>query len=333
MLPVYSTPKEDFKGRLVDSVKGRLYKAKVPARYFTESELDLTKILFEGFRKSWRAQVAENPEAFDLLIRENAWEETGDSRRPLRLKEAVEKKFARKMVGVSSVTVKAVKDKAGHIVENLYTLAGQDVAGRMGEKWVFGAVDKDAVRMAQKNLLYWVGESYENAIRGRINRAAETAAKMGLGRADFGRLLEKEFAGVVGRSSAYWNVVSSAALGRTRSFSRLLFMEKVGVETYEIINPMDERTTEICRELDGTTFQVERAREIVQEVMDAEDPETVKTVQPWLVWDDKAGGFYKQHDADKTVLPKDAASLADAGVMLPPFHGRCRSDIIYAGAA
>ena len=124
--------------------------------------------------------------------------------------------------------------------------------------------------------------------------------------------MREAFADEIG-SYKYWDVVASSALVRSRSFGAVAGMEEAGILDYEILAMGDERTCPICEEMNGKVFSVAVARDLINKVLDIDDPEAFKQALPW------------QKEAPEEWSIKE---LENAGMSLPPFHGRCRCTII-----
>lgn len=175
----------------------------------------------------------------------------------------------------------------------------------------------------------------------------------GLGRDEITDDLQRRFASVAGinRSRHYWNVIAATFANRSRVYSHLASMEEAGIERYVFEAVLDERTTEQCRFLHGMTFEVGAGLDRFRRVEEAEDPEQVKEIQPWLrvardesgnkvlFWQDLAGNRTRVAEVvrsgvgtrDDTGTFRSAFSsrqLQDMGVSMPPLHGLCRSTVV-----
>ncbi len=114
-------------------------------------------------------------------------------------------------------------------------------------------------------------------------------------------------------SVPYWNVVANAASSRAYHTGVLRAGQLIGKTTFTFVAVRDERTSEICRLMHGKVFTVDQGLDLMQRVAAAEDPEEVKAITPWLRIND--------------VRDLSASELAQAGIMIPPLHGNCRSTI------
>lgn len=198
----------------------------------------------------------------------------------------------------------------------------------------FDLVDEEAIEALQDHQLFWIGKHYEENVSGSIaTTTKETMVEVGKDRRVAGKLMSARVrdtlkhvrtpGGWHGSSKQYFEglVANSATVARTHGQTKSF--QAAGVTRYELINPMDRRTSEQCSHLNGKVFTVENATEMMEAELDAETPDEVKKVHPWL-------GIKKLKEisprAGKVSL-EDSRKLAEAGVSLPPFHFRCRTTV------
>lgn len=149
------------------------------------------------------------------------------------------------------------------------------------------------------------------------------------------------------RSRSYWQVVSSASMNRARTYGQLRGLDEARVARYRFDAVLDERTTNVCRMMDGKVFSVQLSLGRVEDVSAGGD---VKDLQPWVRQrrrDDGRGElFVRRSDGDTTIgIVEESAvgrvdergrfsdeltedRLADIGVSSPPLHGLCRSTLL-----
>jgi SPP1 gp7 family putative phage head morphogenesis protein len=147
------------------------------------------------------------------------------------------------------------------------------------------------------------------------------------------------------RSSYYWEVASSAFAVRARSYTQIATYREAGIEAYQILAIMDERTSNICRYLDGKIFTTGEAWDDFVEVESSDDRDAVKQVNPWVVEKkdstgatgifvgdtqivrviDSGVGTQLRGRYDGLVVNEELALL---GVTFPPYHGLCRSTTV-----
>jgi hypothetical protein len=110
-------------------------------------------------------------------------------------------------------------------------------------------------------------------------------------------------------------------------------MEAAGYTQFEIIAMMDERTTKICRSLNGKIFEIKNAIETLDSFFEANTYDELVSAKPW-VKEKKDGTFFIERSGravnfGQTPKPEDLSKYGIAG---PPFHGHCRTTIgVYLG--
>ena len=174
--------------------------------------------------------------------------------------------------------------------------------------------DLRAIDILTRHNCYWIGEHYGKRVGKKIAKLTQDAISEGLGRKELAEELRAELGGK-SEGYKYWDVVSSAALVRSRSFGCVAGMVEAGITEYEILAMGDERMCPICGEMHGRTFSVSETQKVIDSVLDIKSPEQFKEAMPW-----------------QTVPPTGVSSaklLAD-GMSIPPFHGRCRCVLIMA---
>ena len=177
---------------------------------------------------------------------------------------------------------------------------------------VLSLPDLRAIDILTHHNCFWLGEHYGKRIGKKIAKLTQQAIDDGLGRNELAENLREALGGKVG-GYKYWDVVSSAALVRSRSFGCIAGMEEAGITEYEILAMDDERMCDICGNMNGRVFSVAETRKVIDKVLDIEKPEKFKEAMPW-----------------HTTSPKDVdnQTLQDSGMSLPPFHGRCRCTVV-----
>lgn len=178
----------------------------------------------------------------------------------------------------------------------------------------FTLKDVRAIEILTRHNCYWLGEHYGKHVGGKIARLTQEAISDGLGRNELAESLRQELGGIAG-GYKYWDVASSAALVRSRSFGCVAGMVDAGIMEYEILAMGDERMCDICGEMHGRTFSVSEAQKVIDSVLDINNPDKFKTAMPWHI--------------SPSVGVSSSKLLAD-GMSITPFHGRCRCVLVVA---
>lgn len=217
----------------------------------------------------------------------------------------------------------------------------------------FNALDKRIVRHLTSSQANFVRDEYgrrHEAFGERARQIVADGLEAGLGREDIARDLERAARDVIaGRGSFYWEVVAGSFVSRGRSFAQLSSYAEAGIDRYIIEAVLDERTTEICRFLDGKTFSVQTGLQTFDRV-DAE-PDLVRDLTPWVreAVDPNSGrkvlyvergegrtrvaevtrsGLGARDDRGEFARGLSERDLANLGISSPPYHGLCRTTTV-----
>jgi len=107
--------------------------------------------------------------------------------------------------------------------------------------------------------------------------------KKGLGREQIARAIR---AGVPAAwqkyGMNYFKTLSSVSVSRARSYSEVSGYVEAGIESLEIQAVLDERTTEICRCLDGQIIETHLVSQQITGTMNLASPEDIRDASPFL---------------------------------------------------
>jgi len=189
----------------------------------------------------------------------------------------------------------------------------------------FDLVDVKAVQALQKQEMIWVGGVYDG-VAPVVRDALKPAILAGLSDADAGKRVAEALRtglkgiavpdGFNGSASKYFEGLAANAITNARVQGQLISFSKLSITQYEIVNPMDDRTTLICREMNGQVFYVKDAMAQIADIQDADSPEEYKKAHPWV-------------SASKIIGLKSSGygALVKAGQCFPPYHFACRSTV------
>lgn len=182
----------------------------------------------------------------------------------------------------------------------------------------FNLIDERTIAALEKNQLYWVGDHYDATLNTQIrDTVRETMLNQGLGRAAAGKVLEDKLQGVFGlgdQPKRYFEGLAAHVVTNARVHGAMRQMAQIGVTTYEVVNPLDERTCDRCKFMDGRKFTVRRAVELMDNILAAKAPDEAKAAHPW------AGDV-------EDMKRSEAAGRLERDFPLPSYHFRCRCTV------
>lgn len=160
-----------------------------------------------------------------------------------------------------------------------------------------------------KHVRYYGNGYFKKTVLPRIEKAiTQSLRDAKKGRASMAKIREA-IAGKEGHN-AYWRLVANVAASRAYHFGLVTKAAELGYNYLRIKAVLDERTSKLCRHLNGKIVPVQECLEQAMAIATAK-PEDAKELSPWLDVDDVKG--------------KDLSSL---GVLLPPYHANCRSVVV-----
>lgn len=219
----------------------------------------------------------------------------------------------------------------------------------------FNAFDHRVVAHVTRSQGNFVRDEYGRRIEGfgeQARRIVAAGLEEGLGRDDIAEALEQAARGaLVDRAPFYWETVASSFISQGRSYAQMSSYAEAGIQHYRIEAVLDERTTEICRYLDGKLFSVGDALARFDRVEQLDDPEAIKEAMPWVreSTDPETGRtrLYVDGGRGRTELAEvtrsamgirddrgdfralvSDATLSDMGIGYPPYHGLCRTSTL-----
>jgi len=196
--------------------------------------------------------------------------------------------------------------------------AGQVAAHPQKVMSGFNVRDQRSIDFISNNNVYWVGKTTNKNLRMAVSRTVQEGLDQGFGRKDIAASLRDVVPELESKSDAYLSVVASSAVQTSRNMGQVAVFELAGIVSVVFFNPLDERTSETCEYLEGTVWTIEQVTIIRDSYMGASSPDDVKAAVPWMSASDvKTIGGSK----------KDPGKLAEAGVVIPPLHGECRSSL------
>jgi SPP1 gp7 family putative phage head morphogenesis protein len=185
-----------------------------------------------------------------------------------------------------------------------------------------------------------------DALTKKARRVVERGLRDGLGRDAIAAEIERTGAGYWNtRGFNYARVVAANSVSRARSYSELTSYRDAGIQQLEITAVLDERTSDVCRSLDGTIIDVGSAWSHSQEINAIQSPEEIYDVAPFLreTTDRQTGerqirtgsgqvyadvlrsGVGTADDRGDLRLRMGARQLRNQGVTMPPYHHNCRT--------
>lgn len=193
--------------------------------------------------------------------------------------------------------------------------------------------DGRAIADLGDDTMVWIGRHYEENVRETVREAVKPGVAEGLGRVEAG----KQVADVVrsqldkvtvpggfnGTAAKYFEGLAANTSTNSRVRGQIRSFVDAEIETYVLTNPNDNRTSPICRHVDGKRFTIGAGTTQIERQMSAQSPADLRALHPWL----PLAEILKISPVAGHVSAADSRALASRGLALPPFHFRCRTTV------
>ncbi|MCB5262979.1 MAG: phage head morphogenesis protein [Candidatus Cloacimonetes bacterium] len=212
-------------------------------------------------------------------------------------------------------------------VERSLRLGIQDVRTQAKAKisiGLWGVQDQQLASQLQSQNLFWIGQHYGADISDDFRNTLTQAIEQGHTKQELADALKGKFNDLGDKGQHYWQGLAEHTALRVREMGRLSGYEKAGAQYYRLVNPMDERTSEICWALvsENKLYPLDVALEVRDNLMDIdvnaegleESRDRIKALAPWVKesqveYDDKG----------------NPTGVSGAHTPFPPFHWKCRT--------
>ena len=118
-----------------------------------------------------------------------------------------------------------------------------------------------------------------------------------------------------------WKItrIVTTTTNKAQQYAAINYMSQAGVERYEVVAMIDNKTSDVCRAMDGKTFITATGRAKVVKVGKS-DPLDVPKVTPFV------SAVFENLDDLEDITGDELA--AEYGIFSPPFHPHCRTQLV-----
>lgn len=230
--------------------------------------------------------------------------------------------------GLEALTPKQVTELVGAS----YTLGKKGVMTEIGARATLKLEDVRSQNILKKHHTFWIGDYYNSQLGKEVaDIARDIGLKQGLGRVEVGKRLQAALGQQFDKSESYWRLLGAASVHRARNLGGVQGLIDGGVKEYEIMAVMDERTSDICRAMDGRVFTVGDASKLKSAIMNASHPDDIKDISPWHTARATPGGYEIKASGSQqwvNINNLNHSQMVNRGLALPPYHGFCRTTYI-----
>ena len=223
-----------------------------------------------------------------------------------KVNDILKKTLGQDLAGVLEKNVNDLSDK-------LFKSGISDVARSLKLKLSFDVVDSKAARILGEHTMFWILNYYSDHLQTEIDDILKGYYNEGKLIREVASDFATSFSDKSNRGFAYFEGLAEHTTYRVNELGKVSGFEKAEIEYYEIKAIIDDRTSDVCRYMDGVIFPVSEAIKFRDTVLKLKSPEEIKNFAPWRsaseLLDFKKDGF-------------------PTGMAMPPYHWRCRTIII-----
>ncbi len=190
-----------------------------------------------------------------------------------------------------------------------------------GLKISFSPTDQRNIDMVKRQQVFWLKSHYDSAVSKRMQAVLDHAFEDNLSNQELADDLQKEFKEIMKGSRSYFEGLAEHTGLRIREFGRLKNYEKVGAQYYKIVAVMDERTSDICRALNGKIFPLEPALNAMNAMFEVNEHQSFEEAKEELK---RIAPFVRDNQVEYDSSGKPTG-IHGMHTPFPPFHWRCRT--------
>lgn len=174
-------------------------------------------------------------------------------------------------------------------------------------KVVFDKIDTKAIDIMRKGF-FWASDKYNTDTQNLLKDTIEDAFKGNISRAEFSSILKDKFQGIIDKDENYFKLVADNVISQSQNISRLNQALKYDVQYFKVRARIDLKTSDFCRSINGKIISATHLKTQMNKILDSTNIDEKKEAAPW------------QSKAIFGTLPPN--------VGLPPYHGKCRTEIV-----
>jgi SPP1 gp7 family putative phage head morphogenesis protein len=191
-------------------------------------------------------------------------------------------------------------------------------------KFSFSATDMKNIEQIKKQQVFWLREHYNGSVADRLSDILTQSVENKWTKLELSQELKTHFADIYKGSKPYFEGLAEHTSLRIREFARITNYQKCGATHYQIVAVMDERTSDICRALNGKIFPLKTAMETMNAMYEIAEYKDIEQAKERLK---KLAPFVKESQIEYNAenIP---IGVSGTHTPFPPFHWRCRTRTI-----
>ncbi|MGP1450311.1 MAG: hypothetical protein ACTTJS_04210 [Wolinella sp.] len=173
----------------------------------------------------------------------------------------------------------------------------------------FDTIDIEAISSMRKGF-YWLGRDYNDNLQEQLKDIIEASFKGEIPINELASYLKGEFSDIIKANEHYFQGVAEHITLQAQNMAMVSEGEKAGVEHYQIMALLDNRTTPICRSMHGRIIKAPHLKRQASAILNAKSLSAKKAAAAWRK-DPYIG----------------ASDKLEPNFGLPPYHFGCRTEV------
>lgn len=221
---------------------------------------------------------------------------------------------------------KTVKNDVIISTNATFKMGIKDVLKPIKFKLAFDVIDNEAIKILSKQNLFWIDNYFSDKLSSYFSETLEGYFNAGKTLEEVALEYQETLSTRKNNEIEYFDFIAEHQTNTIRELGKINAFEKAGIEYYEIKAIIDDRTSDICLALNGTIIPVSRAIAYRDNILSLSDPEDIKKASPWYKINDIIPNGSDLTQDELKGFKVEPESLPP-GAEVPPFHGRCRTEI------
>ncbi len=193
-------------------------------------------------------------------------------------------------------------------MRDVFTLTAREATGKA--RYNLRLTDNRAIRIMREHDIVWMRGHYQDKLHGQFKSAVDEVMRTGYSRGKLATELAGRLGGIVEGDASYFSDLADHTVTKAREIGRIAGFEEAGITEVRVRAVLDDRTSPVCRALNGRIIEIRHLTAQRDEILAAKTIDQLKSAAAW------SAPYLGPSDA----LPK--------GVGIPPYHYRCRTTLM-----
>ena len=174
----------------------------------------------------------------------------------------------------------------------------------------FDRIDMQAIE-SMRNNFYWMRSEFNEKFQSRLMDITQKVFEGEIPRTQMAAKLKEEFSQELKMDMSYFEGVSDHIISQSQNIARVNQARKYDAPFYKVVAIMDSKTSDICRSMNGRVIPAEHLERQANAITAAKSMAAKKAAATWR---------------NEPYLGR--SDKMDANFGLPPYHFRCRTEIV-----